>query len=254
MSFFSFSFFFSGRDDSRFLNLAECVKARRRDREKERCSFWHCPVFCLTSVKLFHVGQSSRCRLSLTLFLWRSSGLASAAYVILISCGLVDGQPLMYFVLIFLVCYLHLIQLTDLSMCEGTDTMKIMVSDQSGAMLYFPLDKSGEVFTSHPRTTVTVWQERSVLIHCNDRQLTLTIMPQFLMLTRAHPFSFHWKGMQKEREGWRQGEWRGGKKTEADWHPVKEKRQIFELQTICHLNGNPSVTPRCCCVGRLSDW
>lgn len=36
------------------------------------------------------------------------------------------------------VCYLYLIQLTDLSMCEGTDTMKIMVSDQLGAMLYFP--------------------------------------------------------------------------------------------------------------------
>lgn len=81
------------------------------------------------------------------------------------------------------VCYLYLIQLTDLSMCEWTDTIKIRVSDQSGAMLYFPLDKSGKVFTFHPCTTVTARQDGSSPIHCNDRQLTLTIMPLFPVLT-----------------------------------------------------------------------
>lgn len=46
--------------------------------------------------KPLHVGQSYVVQPR------RSSGLASAAYVILISCGLVDGRPLMYFVLILL--------------------------------------------------------------------------------------------------------------------------------------------------------
>lgn len=101
----------------------------------------------------------------------------------------------------FFVCYLYLIQLADLSMCEGTDTMKIRVSDQSGAMLYFPPDKSAEVFTSHPGIVVTARQDGSSPTHCNDRQLTLTIIPLLLMLTRAHPFSLHWEGMQREIEG-----------------------------------------------------
>lgn len=87
--------------------------------------------------------------------------------------------------------------------------MKIRVSDRSGAMLYFPLDKSAQVFTSHPRVTVTARQEGSGPTHCNDRQLTLTIMPPLLTLTRAHPFLFRRDGMQKE---WRKGEWREGKK------------------------------------------
>ena len=77
--------------------------------------------------------------------------------------------------------------------------MKIRVSDQSGAMLYFPLDKSAEVFSSHPRTTVTARQEGSGLTHCNDRQLTLTIMPPLLMLTIA----------EKERE-------RGGRRESGE--------------------------------------
>lgn len=134
----SFFLFFSGRDDSRFLNLAECVKARRRDRGKGEM------LILALSGLLFNFSEAVSCRSELSmqsflsLFLWRSAGLASAAYVILISCGLVDGQPLMYFVLIFVVCYLYLIQLTDLSMCEGTDTMKIMVSDQSGCHALFP--------------------------------------------------------------------------------------------------------------------
>lgn len=130
----------------------------------------------------------------------------------------------------FFVCYLHLSQLADLSVCEGTDTMKTRVSDQSGAMLYFPLDKSAEVFTSHPRTTVTGRQEGSGPTNYNDRQLMLTIMPPLPVLTRAHPFSFHWEWRQGEREreidgGRESGE--VGKEREADWHPVRKKRLIF---------------------------
>lgn len=89
------------------------------------------------------------------------------------------------------VYYLHLIQLTDLSMSEGTDTMKIRVSDQWAAMLYFPLDKFTKVFTSHLHTVVTARQEGSSQTHDNDRQLTLTIMPPLLTLKRARPLSFH---------------------------------------------------------------
>lgn len=135
MSFSSSSSFFSGRDDSRFLNLAVCVKARRSDREKQRCSFWHCPVFCLTSARLFHVGQSSRCRLSLALTLLRP-GIGCLCHINFMWTGRQAAFDVVW-VDIF-VCCLYLIQLTDLSMCEGTDTMKIMVSDQLGAMLYFP--------------------------------------------------------------------------------------------------------------------
>lgn len=103
----------------------------------------------------------------------------------------------MYFILILrvylcaCVYYLHLIQLTDLSMSEGTDTMKIRVSDQWAAMLYFPLDKFTKVFTSHLHTVVTARQEGSSQTHDNDRQLTLTIMPLLLTLKRARPLSFH---------------------------------------------------------------
>lgn len=86
----------------------------------------------------------------------------------------------LFYFYIFFVCYLYLIQLADVSMCEGTDTMKIRVSDQSDAMLYFPHDKSAEVFASHPRTTVTARQEGSGPTHCNEGQLTLTIMPLLL--------------------------------------------------------------------------
>lgn len=89
------------------------------------------------------------------------------------------------------VYYLHLIQLTDLSMSEGTDTMKIRVSDQWAAMLYFPLDKFTKVFTSHLHTVVTARQEGSSQTHDSDRQLTLTIMPPLLTLKRARPLSFH---------------------------------------------------------------
>lgn len=70
--------------------------------------------------------------------------------------------------------------------------MTIRVSDQSGAMLYFPPDKSAEVSTSHPCTTVTAQQEGSSPTHCNDRQLTLIIIPLLLMPKHVRiPFSFH---------------------------------------------------------------
>lgn len=56
---------------------------------------------------------------------------------------------------------------------------------------------------------------------------------------------------ERKMEGGRAERWEK-KKREADWHPVKEKRPVFELQTVCHRDGNPSVTPLFCCVGRLS--
>lgn len=84
------------------LNLAACVKASGRDREKKRCSFWHCPVYCLTSDSEA-VSWRSELLTQAFLSLWYTPGLASAAYVILISYGLADGQPLMYFILIFCV-------------------------------------------------------------------------------------------------------------------------------------------------------
>lgn len=57
---------------------------------------------------------------------------------------------------------------------------------------------------------------------------------------------------EREKDGGRKSREVGKKKREADWHPVKEKRPVFELQTVCHRDGNPSVTPLFCCVGRLS--
>lgn len=61
------------------------------------------------------------------------------------------------------------------------------------------------------------------------------------------------KEREREKDGGRKSREVGKKKKrEADWHPVKEKRPVFELQTVCHRDGNPSVTPLFCCVGRLS--
>lgn len=159
-------------------------------------------------MKPFHVGQGTRYKLSRTLILL-SPGISCLCHINFICTGSLWCTLYWLF-----LRYLYLIQLTDLSICEGTDTMKIRVSDQLGAMLYFPLDKSAEVFTSHPRTTVTARQEGSGPTHCNDRQLTLTIMSPLLMLTRAHPFSFHWEGMRSER--WRKAEWKSGIK-ERGW-------------------------------------
>lgn len=152
----------------------------------------------------------------------------------------------MYFILILrvylcaCVYYLHLIQLTDLSMSEGTDTMKIRVSDQWAAMLYFPLDKFTKVFTSHLHTVVTARQEGSSQTHDNDRQLTLTIMPPLLTLKRARPLSFHCEGMQRGRGGKKLsiGKEGGGRLASS-----QGKRQFFDLQTVCHHYGNPSATP-----------
>lgn len=182
--------------------------------KKERRSLRQCPVFCLTSEKLFHVGQSSWCRLSLPVTILRP-GIRCLCHINFIW----PGRWTVFDVLCVdvFVCYLYLIQLT-----AWTDTIKIRVSDQSDAMLYFPRDKSGEVFTFHPCTTVTARWDGSSPIHCNDRQLTLTIMPLFPVLTTL------WRDTERAREMeiWESRE--VGKMMEADWHLVKEKR-LFEL-------------------------
>ena len=109
-----------------------------------------------------------------------------------------------------------------------------------------------------PCTTVTARQEGSSPTHCSDRQLTLTIMPLLLMLTRAHPFSFHWEGRKRESErdwgrevGRESAEVR--KRGRLTGIQTRKKDPFFELQTVCHCDANSSETPYICCVGRLSD-
>lgn len=115
--------------------------------------------------------------------------------------------------------------------CLSVTGLKIRVSDQSGAMLYFPLDKCTKVFSSHPRTAVTARQEGSGQTHCNNRQLTLTIMPPLLILTKAYPFSFQReRGRKRERWRWRKGEWRGWKK-EDSWLASSQGKKDWYLSS-----------------------
>jgi len=62
----------------------------------------------------------------------------------------------LHFFLLLIFSYVtYLIQLTDLSVSEATDAMKIRVSDQSGAVLDFLHNEFTKVFTSYPHAVVT---------------------------------------------------------------------------------------------------
>lgn len=86
-------------------------------------------IILATSTRLFHVGQCSQCRLFLTPTLLRP-GISSLCHMNCKWTGWWAGFDVLCDDFCVCVRYWYLILLTFLSTCEGTDTMKIRVSDQ----------------------------------------------------------------------------------------------------------------------------